>query len=84
MTVADSCKLFREFEKRPGWDNIPAVKRGEVFFSEGISNFYRPSMRLIESMSILVSAIAGFDSGYITPRDSFHKLRWLELQRHQF
>lgn len=84
MSVGDSAAVFKDLEKLPGWENIPAVKRGEVIFAPGNGFFYRPGPRLIPSMGILVSAIAGLESGYITERDSFYRLRWLELQRHRF
>jgi iron complex transport system substrate-binding protein len=84
MDINATAALFRDLEKCSGWEEIPAVKRGEVYFTDGKSHFFSPTMRLIESMAVLVSAIAGFESGYIAPRDSFYKLRWLELQRHKF
>jgi iron complex transport system substrate-binding protein len=78
-----SMKTFKILEKLPNWDDIPAVKRGEVIFTDGLVHFYRPGPRLIDSMGILISAIAGLESGYITARDSFYRLRWMELQRHR-
>jgi iron complex transport system substrate-binding protein len=83
VTLKESVKLFTVCEKFPEWENLPAVKRGEVYFSDGVEHFYRPSLKLIDSMAILTSAIAGFESGYITPRESFFKLRWLEMHRHR-
>ena len=80
----ETLRSFKMFEKLPNWETLPAVKRGEVYFANGAELFYRPTYRLIDAMAVLVSAIAGFESGYITPRDSFRKLRWLELQRHKF
>lgn len=79
-----SLASFKILEKIPGWDDLPAVKRGQAAFCEGRGLFHRWGPRLIDSMGVLVSAIAGFDSGYITPRDSFYRLRWLEMQRHRF
>ena len=83
-TLQESVQSFPEFAKLPHFEDIPAVKRGEVFFTDGELHFYRPSLKLIESMAILLSTIGGFESGYITPRDSFYRLRWLELHRHKF
>lgn len=82
--LAGAAKLFKRFEKFPGWEDLSAVKRGEVVFAPGSGLFDRPGPRLREAMAILISAIAGLESGYITPRDSFYRLRWLELQRHRF
>jgi len=82
-SILESRKLFKVVEKLPIWDDIIAVKRGAVFFTDGLEHFYRPGPGLINSMSILISILAGFDSGYISPRDSFYRLRWLEMQRHR-
>lgn len=81
--IEASMKTFKLMEKYPNWEDIPAVKRGEVIFTDGLSHFYRPGPRLIESMGILTSAIGGLESGYITPRDAFYRLRWMEMQRHR-
>jgi iron complex transport system substrate-binding protein len=83
-TMQETLKSFKAFEKLADWEKIPAVKRGEVVFTSGIGHFHTPGPHLIESMGILVSAIAGFESGYITVRDSFFRLRWLEMQRHRY
>lgn len=66
------------------WDRLPAVKRGEVIFCDGVNHFYEPGLGIRESAAILFSAIAGFDSGYITPRGIFRRLRWVEMQRGQW
>lgn len=81
--IQDATRAFLTLEKLPQWEDIPAVKRGEVIFTDGKSHFYRPGPRLRESMAILISAIAGLESGYISPRDCFYRLRWLEMQRHR-
>jgi len=81
--LKESLKTFKVMEKLPGWEEVSAVKRGEVFFGDGKPSFYRPGPRLVDAMGVLISAIAGLESGYITKRDSFYRLRWLELQRHR-
>jgi len=83
-TLEETLKSFKAFEQLADWEKIPAVKRGEVAFTSGLRLFHTPGPQLIESMGILVSAIAGFESGYITQRDSFYRLRWLEMQRHRY
>lgn len=82
--LSGAAKLFKRFERFPGWEDLSAVKRGEVVFAPGGGLFDRPGPRLREAMAILISAIAGLESGYITSRESFYRLRWLELQRHRF
>lgn len=70
-------------EKIPAWEKLPAVKRGEVIFAPGKA-LYWPGYGLVNGISMLYSAIAGLESGYITERDSFFRLRYLELHRHRF
>jgi iron complex transport system substrate-binding protein len=82
-TLKESMGSFKTLENQIGWQDIPAVKRGEVVFADGTTTFYNPGNNIIDSTAILVSGLAGFESGYITPRDSFYRLRWLEMQRHK-
>lgn len=81
--LASAMKLFPVFEKFLEWEKVLAVKRGEVFFTGGKGSFYRAGPRILDTMAVLISCAAGFESGYITPRDSFYRLRWLEMQRHR-
>ena len=84
VAFADCLKLFPKLSVLPKWEQIFAVKRGDVFFTDGQKYFNNPTTDLIASMGILVSAMAGFESGYITERDSSFKLRYLEMHRHKF
>lgn len=83
VDLKSSMATFKELSKLPNWEDLPAVKRSEVIFTDGISHFYNPATGITDSMAILLSAIAGFESGYIAPRDIFYRLRWLELHRHR-
>ncbi len=82
-SVEESVRYLRALEDVPQWDSLPAVKRGEVVFSDGI-RLYQAGAKLLEGAGILVSAMAGLDAGYITKRDEFHRLRFVELHRHRF
>lgn len=82
-SLTDSAKTFSILQGLAHWEEIPAVKRGEVIFCSGV-DLYRPGPRFLRGAAILVSAIAGLDSGYITGRDDFLKMRYLELHRHKF
>jgi len=76
-------KTFLYLEKLPGWEDMWATKRGEVYFTAGTSEFYSPGPNvLINAGSIIISTIAGLESGYISPKDSFVRLRTLEMFRH--
>lgn len=81
--ASQAAKTFPALQKFPNWEDIPAVKRGELVFADGIEEFYMPNLKIVRAMSTLVSAAAGLDSGFITERDSFYRLRWVELHRHK-
>ncbi len=87
--LQQSAQIFFELENLKGREqecfaSTAAAKRGDLYFCNGMSGFYSMDYRIIDTLGILVSAIAGLDSGYITDRDSFYKARFLELQRHKF
>jgi iron complex transport system substrate-binding protein len=42
---------------RPGWADLPAVRRGRVFLTDASSYFNRPGPRLIEGLELLASVI---------------------------
>ena len=82
-TLEESLRSLKELEAAPEWEDIPAVKRGEVIFYEGVE-LYQPGPRFIKGVAVMVSAVAGLDSGYITKKDEFYRLRFVELHRHRF
>ena len=84
MSSAESFAVFPFFEKQPNWEDLPAAKRGEVYFTSGHGYLHQPGPRLTESMARLITAIAGLESGYVCERDSIQRLRYLELHRHKF
>ena len=83
VSLAESVKTLKVVQELPNWDDLPAVKRGEVIFCSGIE-MYRPGPKFLRGAAVLVSAVAGLDSGYITERDEYYKVRYLELHRHKF
>lgn len=82
-SLEESIKTLPKVQNLPRWDELPAVKRGEVVFAPG-TNLYQPGPRFLKGAAILVSAAAGLESGYITERDEYFKVRFLELHRHRF
>jgi len=82
-SVTESVKTFKDLTSVPEWDDIPAVKRGAVVFADGV-NIFTPGPKFIQGAAVLVSAMAELDSGYITKRDEFYRLRFVELHRHRF
>lgn len=41
----------------PGWQNLPAVRRGRVYVTDGSHYFSRPGPRLVDSLEILAHAL---------------------------
>lgn len=82
-SLMESVKVLSVVQELPKWDDLPAVKRGDVIFCAG-REIYRPGPRFLKGAAVLVSAVAGLDSGYITERDEYYKVRYLELHRHKF
>jgi ABC-type Fe3+-hydroxamate transport system substrate-binding protein len=82
-TVTESVRYLRKLEEAPQWETMPAVKRGEVVFADGV-RIYQAGAGLLEGAGMLVSAMAGLDAGYITKREEFYRLRFVELHRHRF
>ena len=67
----------------PNWEGLPAVKRGDVIFADGVS-LYDAGPGFLRGAAVVVSALASLESGYITKRDEYVKLRFVELHRHKF
>ena len=44
-----------ELSKRPGWDELPAVREGRVFAVDGSAYFSRPGPRLIDGIELLAA-----------------------------
>ncbi len=81
--LEQSKRTFLYLEKKPGWEKMWATKRGEVYFTSGGPEFYSASPNtILNASSILISAVSGLESGYISPKDSYIKARYLELFRH--
>jgi iron complex transport system substrate-binding protein len=41
----------------PGWDDLPAVRTGDVFLVDGSAYFSRPGPRLVDSLEILARLV---------------------------
>lgn len=82
-SVAESVKTIKALQEMNHWEDLPAVKRGDVIFAEGRA-LYSPGPRFLEGAAVLVSALGSLESGYITKRDEYFKLRFVELHRHKF
>lgn len=51
--TGDSLKQAELLKSRPGWMNLTAVKKNQVFAVDGNAYFARPGLRLVEGVELL-------------------------------
>nr|BAL55796.1 periplasmic solute binding protein [uncultured Acetothermia bacterium] len=61
-----------------GWEELTAVKEGQVFIVEASAYFNRPGPRIVTGLEILAEIIHPEIFSELAPRDSF--IRWEEAQ----
>ncbi|GBC92876.1 Hemin-binding periplasmic protein HmuT [bacterium HR15] len=57
FTVERTLRDMPLLESMPGWHELPAVRHGAVFVSDGNAYFSRPSPRLVDSLEWLAATI---------------------------
>jgi iron complex transport system substrate-binding protein len=57
FTIERSLQEVGVLARVEGWDDIPAVRAGRVWVSDGSSYFSRPSQRLVDSLELLAHVI---------------------------
>lgn len=77
-----SVRRLTLLETSEGWDNLPAVKRGAVFFAPG-TDIYRPGPRFLKGISALVAAMAGLEKPIFNHQDECYRIRHVEMYRHK-
>ena len=50
---------------RPGWDELPAVRAGEVWALDGPAYFNRPGPRVVRGVEVLAGVLHGVDVGLL-------------------
>jgi ABC-type Fe3+-hydroxamate transport system substrate-binding protein len=83
LTMTESVRHLPALQALPNWEDLPAVKRGDVIFADGVA-LYDAGPGFLQGAAVVVSALASLESGYITKRDEYLKLRFVELHRHKF
>ena len=78
LTPKECWETLREL---PMWDEITAVKRGAVLFCLEPQILTVPGPGLLQGCSALLSAIAGFNPGYVGAKNYMMGIRELELRR---
>ena len=51
------CALAPALAQLPGWHDLPAVRRGQVYTVDGQAYFNRPGPRIVDSLEILAGLI---------------------------
>ena len=77
-----SVRRLTTLETSEGWDDLPAVKRGAVFFAPG-TGIYRPGPRFLKGIAALVAAMAGLEKPIISGQDESYRVRHVEMNRHK-
>jgi iron complex transport system substrate-binding protein len=44
-------------ERQPGWETLPCVQSGRIYFADGSAYFSRPGPRLVDSLEIMARAL---------------------------
>jgi iron complex transport system substrate-binding protein len=44
-------------EAQPGWSDLPCVRMGRIYVTDGSAYFSRPGPRLVDSLEILAHAL---------------------------
>jgi iron complex transport system substrate-binding protein len=58
----------------PGWDDLPAVRRGRVFLTNASAYFNRPGPRIVDGLEILAAALHPEASVRMPPPGSLERL----------
>jgi iron complex transport system substrate-binding protein len=80
--LGQSVRRLTALETSEGWDDLPAVKRGAVFFAPG-TGIYRPGPRFLKGIAALIAAMAGIDKPIIPDQDEYYRIRHVEMYRHK-
>ena len=77
-----SVKRLSILETSEGWEDLPAVKRGQVFFASGM-DLYRPGPKFLNGIAAFVSAMAGLDKPIFEKQEDLFRIRQVEMFRHK-
>jgi iron complex transport system substrate-binding protein len=57
FSTARAIEDLPRLQARRGWDDLPAVRAGRVYFSDGNAYFSRPGPRIVDSLEVLAAAV---------------------------
>jgi len=79
--LTQSVKRLSFLEDFKGWEDIPAVKRGQVFFASGM-DLYRPGPKFLKGVAAFVAAMAGIKTPILEGQENFFQIKQVETIRH--
>lgn len=80
--LTQSVKRLPVLEDFKGWEELPAVKQGQVFFASGM-DLYRPGPKFLKGVAGFISAMAGIQKPILEGQESFFQIKQIDLNRHR-
>ena len=72
--LSKTLELAAKLGAFPGWSDIPAVRKGQVFAVDASSYFARPGPRVVQGVSLLAHLIHPEAFSWEGPKDAYQKL----------
>jgi iron complex transport system substrate-binding protein len=79
--LAQSVRRLPALESSDGWDDLPAVKQGSVFFAPG-TDIFRPGPRFLKGVAALITAMADVEKPIHHDQNDVYRIRYVEMFRH--
>jgi iron complex transport system substrate-binding protein len=57
FSLEQTRREYDRLDSLPGWNKLPAVERGRVYFADGVSYFNRSGPRMVDSLEMLAAMI---------------------------
>jgi len=76
-----SVRRLPALETSDGWDDLPAVKQGAVFFAPG-TDIFRPGPRFLKGIAALISSVASLEKPIYHDQNDVYRIRYVEMFRH--
>ncbi len=74
FTLARAMAEIPGLGARPGWNDLPAVRAGRVFVTDGAAYFSRPGPRLVDSLELLASIVHPEAFPWAPPKDALRRI----------
>ena len=74
FNTAKALEQSAALKQRPGWDDLPAVKRGKVYAVDANAYFARPGPRIVEGVELLAHLIRPEHFAWTGPKDAYRQV----------